>query len=142
MRYMHVLHQKVVATYERYTFGCCATGYGYILADAVIIAYLTGRNLTFEFQILWLGGNAGTGKYLISIANPRPNIDCYTVLKHIIITDNGISINVTERADNIVVSKFCLGMNVGKRTDLIHISLKLIYLFFTIWAVNVASETT
>ena len=64
-------------------------------------------------------------------------MDCDIVHKYIVISHHRVVVNITERTDGIVVAEFRFGVDESQWTDLIHN-----YLFLTICAVNVASDTT
>ena len=111
--HMHILHQQVIATDSSGSFGGCTTGDGYILPDAVVVTKHAGGLFSLEFQVLRLGRDACTGKYLIVVSNAGTCMDSNTILKYIIITKYCVFVNVTERAYDVVVAELGLRMNKG-----------------------------
>ena len=80
MCHMHILHQQVTIAYDSLSLGGCATADGDIFTDGVVVANLTSRLLTLEFQILRFGGYAGTREEFITIADTGTEMDGDTVV--------------------------------------------------------------
>ena len=111
--HVHVLHEQIVAAHLGRSFGGCATRNGHILADAVVVANLAQSFLALELQILWLGRQAGTGEHLVAVADTGTEINRYTILKDVVVADDGVAVNIAERADDIVLTQLGLGMHKG-----------------------------
>lgn len=51
-------------------------------------------------------------KYLITVSYSCTIVYGYTVLENVVVSDDGILINIAERANDIVVTKLCFWMDV------------------------------
>lgn len=51
-------------------------------------------------------------KYLITVSYSCTIVYGYTVLENVVVSDDGILINIAERANDIVVLKLCFWMDV------------------------------
>jgi hypothetical protein len=64
-----------------------------------------------EFQVLRLGGDTGTGKYLVAITQARSEMQGDTIQQTVIITYHHILVNDTERTDYIIVAQDSFRIN-------------------------------
>src|SRR6266496_2528272 len=60
---MAISHEKTIFTNNRFFFYSGATIHCYKFSDSSIVTYNYYGIFTLVFQILWNGGNNGTGKY-------------------------------------------------------------------------------
>ena len=109
---VHILHKEIIASKLCSALGSRAPGDSDIFAYGVIIPNFTNSILALEFQILRLCGYTGTGENLIAVSNSCTIVYGYTILENIIISNNSILINETERTYYIIIAQFCFWMDV------------------------------
>ena len=117
---VHVLHQEVVVAYNRLALGSRASRDRYILADTVVVTNEALGVLTFKLQVLRLRGEAGTGKHLVVVAYPCTVVDGDAVVQYVVVAENGVLVDKTERTNNVVVAEFCIRINECQWAYLIH----------------------
>lgn len=98
---VHVLHEQVVVTHDGSSLGSCSTRDSHILANRVVVANLASGDFALELQVLRLCGDAGTCQYLVAVADARPLIDGDAVLKHVVVADDDIAIDIAEGPYNV-----------------------------------------
>ena len=84
--HVYTFHQEVIAAHNGLALRGSATRDGYVLTDTIVVAHLADGFLATEFEILWLGRDAGTWEKFITIADACTYMYCYTILKYIIIS--------------------------------------------------------
>jgi hypothetical protein len=110
--YVHVLHQQIVVAHDGGAFRGRSTADGYVLSDAVVVAYLANGVLALELQILRFCGNACAGEDFIVRTNAGTVVDGDTVLKIVVVAQDGVSVYVAKGPDDIVVSELGFRMYV------------------------------
>ena len=142
MRHVHTFHQQVIAAYDRLSLGRGAAIDGHILADSVVVAYLGGCFLAAEFQVLRHSADHGPRENHITLAHARSAQQGDAIHQAVVVAYHHILVNITEGADFTMLADRGFGMHIGQRTYITHESnFMIVYLFFTICAVNVASMT-
>ena len=105
---MHVLHQQIAVTHHGLTFRGGTTADGDILADGVVVANLTGSLLALEFQVLRLRRDTGSWEELIAVADTCAEMDRDIVEETVVVANDHILVDHTERTDDITVAQLCL----------------------------------
>ena len=117
---VHVLHEEIVVAYYCFAFAGCATTDGDVLTDTIVVANLAGGLFATELEILRFGTDTCPGEELISVADSRTGVDGDTVKEIIIVTYYSVLVDLAEWPDDVVVAKFCLGLDKGHRTYCVH----------------------
>lgn len=118
--HMHILHEQVVAAHLCGTLGSRAPGDGYVLTNGIVVANLAQRILALELQVLGFGGYACAGEDLVAVAQACAVVDGYAVLEDIVRANDCISVDIAERANDIIVAEFGFRMYKCQRTYIIH----------------------
>ena len=108
---VHVFHQKVVRTDDGHAFRRCSTRNRDVFADGIVVANLTGRDFTLEFQVLRLGRKTCAWQNLVAVANSRSLIDGDAILKHVVVADDDIAVDIAKRTDDVARTELRLGMD-------------------------------
>ena len=117
---VHVLHKEIIVAYNGLALAGCATADGDILTNTVVVANLAGCFLAAELEVLRLGAYTCPGKELIAVAYSCTSVDGDTVHEVVVVANHSVLVDIAEWPDNVVVAKFCLGMDKGHRTNGIH----------------------
>ena len=108
---VHIFHQQVVGTHQSNPFRGRSTRNRYVFADGIVVTNLTSRNFTFEFQVLRLGRKTCARKNLVVRADSRTLIDGDAVLKHVVVANDDIAVDVAKRTDDVARTELRLGMD-------------------------------
>ena len=108
---VHVLHEQIVAAHDGCSLRSRTTRDGDVLANGVVVANLAGGDFALELQVLRFCRNACAREYFVPVTDSRTLIDGDAILKHVVVADDDIAVDVTERADDVVVAELCLGMD-------------------------------
>ena len=148
-----VFHKQVVRPYYGPSFCRRAAVDCHVFAYLVVIAYYCGGLLAFELEVLRYGAYYRAGEEYVAAAYARSAKDRNAVHKYVVVAYFDVFVDVAESSYLTVFSDFRFGVDVCQRTYLAHFisvgmcatsqkcATMLIYLFFTICAVNVASQT-
>ena len=108
---VHILHQQVAVAHDGLALRGGTTADGDILADGVVVANLAGGLFALELQILWFRRDAGTRENFVVIAQTGAEVERHAVQQLVVVANNHVLVNHTERPDDIVVTEFCLGID-------------------------------
>ena len=111
--HVHVFHKEVVTAHHSYAARCSASRNCDVLTDGIVVANLAGCVLAFEFKVLRFGRNACSGKDFVSATKTRTIVQCNAVLKNVLIADDSVSVDVAERADDVILAESCFGVYEG-----------------------------
>ena len=125
MCHVHILHEQVVRTHHGFPAACGTTADGHVFAYAVVVANLAKRVFAPVFEVLRFGADACSWEELVPVAYSGSVVDGDTVIQFVIVADDGILLDYAEGADDVVVADFCLWVNDGKWTDLVHVIIFL-----------------
>ena len=71
------------------------------------------------------GADACSWEELVPVAYSGSVVYGDTVVQFVIVADDGILLDYAEGSDDVVVADFCLWVNDGKWTDLVHVIIFL-----------------
>ena len=55
--------------------------------------------------------DAGTREELIAVADAGTKMDGHGIHQHVVVADDGVLVNIAERADDVAVAQLCFGVN-------------------------------
>ena len=108
---VHILHQQVAVTYYRLTLRSSTATDGDVLANRIVIANFASGFLALELQILRLCRNRCTWENLVVVAQTGSKVERHAIQQLIVVANNHVFVNHTERADDIVVTQLGFWVN-------------------------------
>ena len=108
---VHILHQQVAVTYYRLTLRSSTATDGDVLANRIVIANFASGFLALELQILRLCRNRSTWENLVVVAQTGSKVERHAIQQLIVVANNHVFVNHTERADDIVVTQLGFWVN-------------------------------